>query len=72
MMKLLTVAMFVLPGIEKACNGQEFDVEIELWLRFWGPWVARMQARAKFCDEIVDSCIICVIRHKKSMQQLRI
>ena len=26
---------------------------IELWLEFWGPWIAKTQARAKVFDEIV-------------------
>ena len=28
-------------------------IEIELWLRFWGPWVARTEARAKVWEEHV-------------------
>ena len=37
------------------CNCQQNEVEIELWLEFWRPWIAKTLARAKVFDEIVDS-----------------
>ena len=37
------------------CNCQQFDVEVELSLEFWGPWIAKTRVRAKALDEIVDS-----------------
>ena len=34
-MKLLTAKWFLRCDLQKQCNCQQIDVEIELWLRFW-------------------------------------
>ena len=43
------------PGVVILRNCLQLCVEIELSLRFWGPWVARIQARALFESDFCDS-----------------
>ena len=54
-MKLLTVWWFRRCDLQKVCNCHQNEIEIELWLEFWGPWIAKTLARAKVFDEIVYS-----------------
>ena len=40
------------------CNCLNFDAQAELWLRFGGPWSARMQARAQLEHKLIDSITV--------------
>ena len=38
------------------------ESQIDLWLRFWGPWVARMQTRAQLEHGSIDSIMVLARR----------
>ena len=67
-MKLLTVFWVWRCDLSKVCNCLKFDAQIELWLWFWGPRIARMQTRAQLEHEIIDSMMGLAMRPFKSVQ----
>ena len=67
-MKLLTVLLVWRCDLSTVCNCLKCDAQIELWLWFWEPRIARMQARAQLEHEIIDSMIVLAMRPFKSVQ----
>ena len=45
-----TITQFKMCGVLKVCNSLQFQIKVELWLWFWGHWIARMQAGAQLYE----------------------